>query len=206
MLLSHICLNMGMSECMRWSFVLLSFNNKHLLVKALNKHIMIAKSLFHWFSPFKMWQPVRYIKIRMVQNYKSFKALLSARETLWFQIGNSSLAVAKNLVEEGAKLTLLPREVELGVVGQSLGQVQLDEPDEDVGQCQIWGHFCNQTLQNLVSGSVWSDTWSVLGFTMRLTFLNRGPRWPSPAVQVCISQCLPCYFLLPGITCAMISR
>ena len=45
-----------------------------------------------------------------------------------------SLAVAKNFVEESAKLTLLAREVELGVVGQRLGQVQLDEPDQKVGQ------------------------------------------------------------------------
>ena len=45
-----------------------------------------------------------------------------------------SLAVAENFVEESAKLTLLAGEVELGVVGQRLGQVQLDEPDQKVGQ------------------------------------------------------------------------
>ena len=48
-----------------------------------------------------------------------------------------SLAVAKDLVEERAQLALLAREVELGVVGQGLGQVQLDEPDQNVGQGQI---------------------------------------------------------------------
>ena len=41
---------------------------------------------------------------------------------------NFSLAVAKNLVEERPEFTLLAREVELGVVGQGLGQVQLYEP------------------------------------------------------------------------------
>ena len=45
-----------------------------------------------------------------------------------------SLAVAENFVEESAKLTLLAGEVEFGVVGQRLGQVQLDEPDQKVGQ------------------------------------------------------------------------
>ena len=52
-----------------------------------------------------------------------------------------SLAVAKDLVEERAQLTLLAREVELGVVGQGLGQVQLDEPDQNVGQGQIKSTF-----------------------------------------------------------------
>ena len=35
--------------------------------------------------------------------------------------GSIFLAVAENLVEDGAELTLLAREVELGVVGESLG-------------------------------------------------------------------------------------
>ena len=42
------------------------------------------------------------------------------------------LAVAENLVEDGPELTLLAREVELGVVGESLRQVQLDEPGQNV--------------------------------------------------------------------------
>ena len=45
---------------------------------------------------------------------------------------NLSLAVAKNLVEERTEFTLLAREVELGVVGQRLGQVQLDVPDQNI--------------------------------------------------------------------------
>ena len=46
--------------------------------------------------------------------------------------GSIFLAVAENLVEDGAELTLLAREVELGVVGKSLRQVQLDEPGQNV--------------------------------------------------------------------------
>ena len=45
------------------------------------------------------------------------------------QHGDVLLAVAKDLVEEGAQFALLAGEVELGVVGQRLRQVQLDEPD-----------------------------------------------------------------------------
>ena len=63
-----------------------------------------------------------------------------------------------------------------------------------------------------------SDLWSLLGSTtsdvgpgsvhwvesdmrqlMKLTCLNKEPRWPLPAVQVCISQYLPCCSLLPRI-------
>ena len=48
-------------------------------------------------------------------------------------LGQSKLlAVAENLVEDGPELTLLAREVELGVVGKSLRQVQLDEPGQNV--------------------------------------------------------------------------
>ena len=58
-----------------------------------------------------------------------------------------SLAVAKNLVEERAQFTLLAREVELGVVGERLGQVQLDEPDQNIGQGQTLGsNTWNQIL------------------------------------------------------------
>ena len=81
------------------------------------------------------------------------------------------LAVSKDLVEERAQLTLLPGEVELGVVGQGLGQVQLDEPG---------GHFVKMCWAELL-----------------LTYLSREPRWPLLAAQVYISQCQPCCFLLP---------
>ena len=60
--------------------------------------------------------------------------ILFEREQIIVTPKTLSLAVAENFVEESAKLTLLAREVEFGVVGQRLGQVQLDEPDQKVGQ------------------------------------------------------------------------
>ena len=41
-----------------------------------------------------------------------------------------ALTTAKDFVEESPQLALLAREVELGVVSQRLGQVQLDVPEE----------------------------------------------------------------------------
>ena len=42
--------------------------------------------------------------------------------------GDVLLAVAKDLIEERTKFALLSGEVELGVVRERLGKVQLDEP------------------------------------------------------------------------------
>ena len=73
-----------------------------------------------------------------------------------------SLAVAKNLVEERAEFTLLAREVELGVVGQRLGQVQLDEPDQNVGQGKGSCHLMsgvNLRIKYFRVG-LWSLIWS----------------------------------------------
>ena len=42
--------------------------------------------------------------------------------------GDVLLAIAKDLIEEGTKFALLSGEVELRVVGERLGKVQLDEP------------------------------------------------------------------------------
>ena len=71
-----------------------------------------------------------------------------------------SLAVAKNLVEQRAELTLLAGEVELGVVGHRLGQVQLDEPDKNVGQGKLKQHLISRVTFRIKyfrvgSGSAW---------------------------------------------------
>ena len=42
--------------------------------------------------------------------------------------GDVLLAIAKDFVEEGTKFALLSGEVELRVVRERLGKVQLDEP------------------------------------------------------------------------------
>ena len=110
--------------------------------------------------------------------------------------GDVLLAVAKDLVEERAQLTLLAGEVELGVVGQRLGQVQLDEPDQSDGQGQGSCHVkYGVEYIRVGEGPVWSDIRS----GRKLTCPNRELRWPLPAVPACISQCLPCFFLLPEI-------
>ena len=41
--------------------------------------------------------------------------------------------------------------------------------------------------------------WPDIGSGGKLTCLSREPHWPELAAQVCISQCLPCCFLLPEI-------
>ena len=59
----------------------------------------------------------------MVENY--------CDASIWAAVhhGDVLLAVAKDFVEEGTKFALLSGEVELGVVRERLGKVQLDEPE-----------------------------------------------------------------------------
>ena len=57
----------------------------------------------------------------MVENY--------CDASIWAAVHHGDvLAVAKDFVEERTELALLSGEVELGVVRERLGKVQLDEP------------------------------------------------------------------------------